>query len=510
MHFSEKLDILMNLSKTSNSELARHLSLDASHISRLRRGERQLVPDAPYMKPMATYLAKQLQEPYQQEALLEALGVSEGKMGNLVQRAGQILAWFVEPSGDDASQVRELLRGISDFRFGAAPKLDKRLMPGLEERMPGKEETRFDFGLRGKRELVLEFLGMALREDVPRTLLLYSDEPMEWLMGDVAFLKKWGGLLARVIQKGHRIRIVHTVSRNLDEMMSAINGWLPLYMTGAIEPWYYPKKRDGVFRRTLFVMEGTAALSATSIAHADGPEANLLTTEERAVRAFAEELRGYFKVCRPLMRIYTARDDEAFLSDLKDFENVRARAMVLSPNLTLNTMPLEVLQGVLSRASGIPDEEAARFERRSRAFEQSLERFARTDILQLRTPEEVQEGVRLGFGGIQSLQDEIYTPQEYLDHLENIARLLDTYPRYNVQLDWRRRPLAYRLYAKEDLGVLVVKTEEPRIVLLIDEGNLSAAFWDYLEDRAAGLGQTRSDVRARIARRCEEIREAMG
>ena len=40
MQFYEKLDFLMDLTKTSNSVLSRHMSFDASYISRLRSGKR--------------------------------------------------------------------------------------------------------------------------------------------------------------------------------------------------------------------------------------------------------------------------------------------------------------------------------------------------------------------------------------------------------------------------------------------------------------------------------------
>ncbi|MDR7871024.1 MAG: hypothetical protein RIN55_09210 [Tissierellaceae bacterium] len=58
MEFNEKLDFLMNITKTSNSSLAHYLSLDASYISRLRSGKRQLPSNTNYVDKMASYFAK--------------------------------------------------------------------------------------------------------------------------------------------------------------------------------------------------------------------------------------------------------------------------------------------------------------------------------------------------------------------------------------------------------------------------------------------------------------------
>lgn len=53
--FSEKLDYLMNLTNTTNSNLANSVSLDPSYISRLRSGARTPVKDALYLESMADF-----------------------------------------------------------------------------------------------------------------------------------------------------------------------------------------------------------------------------------------------------------------------------------------------------------------------------------------------------------------------------------------------------------------------------------------------------------------------
>ena len=66
-----------------------------------------------------------------------------------------------------------------------------------------------------------------------------------------------------VILKGNRIRIIHTVSRALNEIFDAITQWLPLYLTGSIEPYYYPRSQDGVF--SAYLIHCTADCSNCSV-----------------------------------------------------------------------------------------------------------------------------------------------------------------------------------------------------------------------------------------------------
>ena len=56
---------------------------------------------------------------------------------------------------------------------------------------------------------------MILQEKEPQTLLLFSDENMAWLYEDAAFADRRAELFTHVILKGNRVRIIHTVTRNM-------------------------------------------------------------------------------------------------------------------------------------------------------------------------------------------------------------------------------------------------------------------------------------------------------
>ena len=75
MNFSAKLDFLMTITKTTNSALSLYTSLDASHISRLRRGQRSLSRNETYSGRMASYFARNCSRDYQRNALFDALRI---------------------------------------------------------------------------------------------------------------------------------------------------------------------------------------------------------------------------------------------------------------------------------------------------------------------------------------------------------------------------------------------------------------------------------------------------
>lgn len=112
--------------------------------------------------------------------------------------------------------------------------------------------------------------------------------------------------------KGNRVRIIHTVSRDLNEFLEAITKWIPIYMTGMIEPYYYPRLRDGVFQRTMFIAPDTAAVISSSVQQDTEGMLHIFLTDRAAVGALVTEYERYFMLCRPLMRILQDRRRSGF------------------------------------------------------------------------------------------------------------------------------------------------------------------------------------------------------
>lgn len=99
----------------------------------------------------------------------------------------------------------------------------------------------------------------------------------------------------------------------MNEMLEAVTKWIPIYTTGMIEPYCYPRLRDGVFQRTLFIAPHTAAIVSSSVQHNTDGMLNLFITDRAALDALVAEYENYFVLCRPLMRIFIERDKADFL-----------------------------------------------------------------------------------------------------------------------------------------------------------------------------------------------------
>ncbi|PKM53050.1 MAG: transcriptional regulator [Firmicutes bacterium HGW-Firmicutes-5] len=482
MMFYEKLDLLMNITRTSNSSLAMYTTLDASHISRLRRGERKLVKDADYLKKMAVYFTNHCTEAYQIKTLSDVLKSQPELLQDSGKTTEKIYHWLMGYEEVEHASISGFLNGISDFQFRKTTHVSD-AYTDLNPKELKKDITLY-YGLEGKRDAVLTFLSMILETDKPDTLLLYSDESMNWLTEDLSFAGKWREMLTRVILQGNRIKVIHTVSRDLDEMLEALSKWMPLYMTGAIDPYYYPKKRDGVFKRTLFIAPNISAVTSTSLDMMESQALNILLKDKKALSSLTEEFNSYLSLCRPLLQIFTYHQKQQYLDLLREFEEEKANTLLKSKGLNWVTMPGDIAESMIGRSDSHEKEKLIQyFYERQSVFEKGLDHCTFHSQLQLPSISDIKDGVvNITFTGIPETSNLYYTTYEFKAHLENTIQYLLKYDHYNVKITTKDKNENFTLYVKEDLGAIVIKQNTPLAIFAINERNMTAAFWDYLKD----------------------------
>ena len=313
---AERLDFLMKATDTKNSALGRALSFDPSYIGRIRSGKRGLPKQLPFVEPAAAYFARNIKTEHQRELIQTVVFQGNALPESQDALTDALSAWLAEdaPLLGSTDFVTDLLQtfatagtGESDTTpAGEAPRSHQ-----AQSTAADRETTVYYYGNAGKRDAVRVFLDRLLKDSASHDLLLFSDEDMSWLYEDPAFAGRWAASLIALLQRGSRIRIIHSLNRDLNELMEAVRHWLPLYAAGDITPYYYPRLRDGVYHRTLFLAAGQCAVISDSIGtHTEGMP-NLLLTDQRALKGLALEFDHFLSLCMPLMNVYRAKKEEA-------------------------------------------------------------------------------------------------------------------------------------------------------------------------------------------------------
>ena len=304
---NERIDLLMRVTGTSNAQLARALSFDASYISRIRTGKRGLPRERSFIEPAAAFFARNVRNSLQAATLAREMGMPQGWPDDEREVERLIAAWLVgercpETSGD-----------LDSFVTSESDEAER-------EGEEGRSSTvRLFFGGEGRRQAALAFLDEIARRGRPTELLLQSDEDIAWMHADASFVDVWTHLMACLAQAGCTFTVVHTVSRDGGEMWEGVREWLPLYLGGATRPYYYPRLRDGVRKRSLFVARGTCAVVANSVTGMEGDVLSMMLTDGDAVRSLEGEFDAYLALCRPLAEVLRPEEGPSFSEAITRF-----------------------------------------------------------------------------------------------------------------------------------------------------------------------------------------------
>lgn len=478
MEFHEKLDFFMNITKTGNSFLGRKVNLDPSYISRIRRGKRGPLKDEAIIGSIADYFARSCTDDYQRKAITDALKLNCCPADSS-ELSHYIKEWLIDKKQRDVKSIDDFLNSFKMTK--SKPESIQMKQQNDFEVCPVLDEISVYYGIEGKQQAAAYFLNDVIASKQPQTLLLCSDEATDWMTEDREFAAKWSRLMATALSKGNKIKIIHTVSRNLDEMLHAISQWMPLYMSGAIEPYYYPKKRDGLFKKTLFISPGISAVVASSVGSMVCQAANLLIRDEAAIDAFTAEFDQYLSQCKPLMRIFSSAEDKKYFDTLTEFEKEKSNSIIRTESLSLVTMPDTLASEIIGRFNA-PDLNLGFYHKnRKQTFEENLETNTLFEIIPKFDLKMINRNeVIVSFSYMMNGSVLHYTKDEYVKHLEHIAYLLEEHKNFHIKMIEGVVDSSYTVYAKDDIGAVVVKTASSPVLMAINEKNLSYAFWDYL------------------------------
>ncbi len=471
--FSDKLNFLMNMTDTQNSMLAFAVSLDASHISRLRHGSRKLPKNESFVMPMARYFARNITEPFQKKTIADVLHIT-GDFPKDEEIISEIIyKWLINNETENNNRISSFLKGFSNTgKVVQSPVINSNIDITYQE-----SENNFYYGNEGKRKAVIRFLSDIIKENQPQTLFLFSDEDMSWLNEDTEYTQKWAALLFNVLKKGNKIKIIHTISRNSDEMMEALTKWLPIYMTGAVSSYYYPKLRDGVFKRTMFIAPKTAAVISNSVKNDTSDMLNIYVNNPSAIASIETEFSRFMTMCRPLMSIMNAVSKDRFWKEFADFQSIEAPTILFTQTPSLMTMPEDIAKKVSLQCPDI-------YELWKSSRKKFMDVIFKNQFVEILTPISPKGNqVFLPMNDMHAVNELSYTKIDYKKCLENTLEISKSNPNYSAV--YTESPLQdITIYVKEDVGVLIIKQSAPTTVFAFREPNMTATVWSYLSDMA--------------------------
>lgn len=502
MQFSNKLNFLMNITNTSNKELAEGISVDRSLISLLRSGKRKTPRNHDHILHMASFFARRCSADFQFHALAEMLEKPELRPGMPAERlTDHLYDWML----GDKPMLEHLFENVSQPPVSSHT--DPEHIPARLSTPPDKQ-TQFFYGNEGMREAMRRIFDVILQIDRPGPVYLVSDLNMEWLFEDYQFMNEFSDALYAIFRRGFTLCHIMPSLNYMNRYVESLRYWLPIYASGQAQVYYYPRLRDNLYRRSLAIFPGYCVQASTNIGNS--PNTIIVnSTEPALVDAYHAQFEYQLSLCRPAL--ITHREPEAFISCFRELLKDSSPAIHMVCKPAPYTLPRKFLDEYISKTEDSEWKKTLEMDRDdAELFEEKIARTGFIEICPLATAEEIRAGKVL-FATNYKINDShpVYTPETYAIHLEHILELMNKYENYHFVPMKPTERQDYNLFSSESGLTLLVSNTLPPFMLEIRRPELSQACHEYLMRTADLVGYTgirRTKIRMQIKELIQELR----
>lgn len=475
--FQKNLDFLLTELSVNVVDLARTMNFDSSYISRIRNGQRKPADPEQFATGVAGFVTNRLTSS-DRETVAKLLDCTIEQISSDGDCIKQIVHWLSNGQPVKKDVVIPFLTKLDEFDlndFIRSIRFDELKAPTVPFQLPVSKNY---YGLDEMRKGTLEFFKLTVLSKLNEDIIANDDTPMADKAAGTDFMKHYIFAVALALKKGLHINFIHNINRPFDEMMMGLEGWIPMYMTGQISPYYLKGVHNKLFGHFLY-SSGAAALSGECIMDYHQNGKMYLTNHKTELEYYRQRAKDLLSKASPLMDIYRLESADKFKAfTQKDITAQGKRRAILSA-LPIHTMSEELLLRILDQNKvGRENMEiilAHATEKRSQ-YEAILSRDTIIEEIPVLGEDEFAEHpMYLPLSGIFYEKDIAYTYEDYLEHMEQIQAYCAEHENYTVKHN-RKSPFRnIQIYIHEGEWVIVSKSKAPAIHFVIHNPQLRSA-----------------------------------
>lgn len=476
-NFSKNLNELINTLKINIKDMSKYTLCDASSISRIRYGKTKPSEPIEFASKIASYVTNK----YANETditKIEKLTNNDGE--NLYNKVFKDLTNKEENKNND--MIKSFLNNLDKFNLNdyiKAIKFDELKVPTVPFYIT---KTKNYFGLEEMKKAELDFLKGTVLSKNNEDVFMCSDMPMEDLAKDIDFSKKWMFGIACLLKKGIHLNIIHNLDRPFNEMMLGLESWIPLYMTGQINPFYFKDISTNIYHNLTYV-SGTLALAGECINnfHKDGKY--FLTSNKKEVDYYKTKSNNLLKKANNLMNIYKEENSKSYNLFLDDYLNKDGDRKRILSSLPLFTMSDDLLNEILKN-NKVPKKDINKIinykNEEFNKYNNLLKNNNINDIIYILSKEEFNKNVpSLSLSNIFYDKKIKYSYETYLKHLKETKRFANKNNNYilNISDYLTFNNISITIFDKKQ--VIISKEENPTIHFVIKHPKLVNAINNF-------------------------------
>ena len=479
--FRNKLNTLIDTLDLSINELCKSTGYESSAFFRIRRGTRNPSDPIRLGQDVSSYITRECTDNERIEKL--NILISGYKDADMSERFECLFHWLMETDAKPVNDMESFLKKLDDFDlndFITSIHYDDIKVPTAPFQIPS---SKYYYGLQEMMKAEIDFLKATVLNRSQQDVIIYSDIPMEEMSKDPQFPKKWIFGMAVMLKKGLHLNMIHNIDRPMHEMMLGLEGWIPMYMTGQVTPYYLKDTQNQIFHHLLKV-SGSAALNGDAIKNHHLEGRYHLTNNKEEVRYYRKKAEYLLEHAKPLMEIFRLADADEFrkVTDSSFMETGKRRNILSAPSLF--TMDHEYLERMLND-NNVEETVKNKVLFHHLYLQKNMEHVVENNEIAEELPyisdEEFESNPpSLCISDLYPGKDIHYTKQQYQDHLAMCKEYEKTHANYHISLSRRAVFRNLQIFIVTGKYVIISKNNSPVIHFVIRHPRLCSAIENFI------------------------------
>ena len=475
--FQINFDTLLTSLSINVADLSHFLNFDSSYISRIRNGQRRPSNPQDFAQNVSKYIAGHCSES-DKVTIAKLVHCTTDEINNDSLCRDKIIHWLLNEQIEKKDVVLPFLSKLDEFdlnEFIRSIHFDELKVPSFPFQLPTSKNY---YGIDEMCEGTLDFFKATVLSKSKEDLIANDDTPMADKANGTDFMKKYIFAVALTLKKGLHIHFIHNINRPFEEMMMGLEGWIPMYMTGQISPYYLKDVHNKLFGHFLY-SSGAAALSGECIMDYHQNGKMYLTKNKTEMSYYRQRALDILSKASPLMDIYRIESKDAFYSFVeRDIVTPGNRRSILSA-LPIHTLSEELLLQILNH-NHIEEADKKRildFAKKQRQLYENIlsNRQIIDEIPVISEMEFLEQPMLLPLSEIFYEKDIVYTYAEYLEHMEQTITYSQNNSNYTVKQNSRYPFKNIQIRILEGKWVVISKNKTPAIHFVIHNPQLRNA-----------------------------------
>ena len=463
--FNTNFNILIETFKINLSDLAKYLGFDSSYVSKIKNGIRKPLIISDFANGVCKFIINNYLDT-NNELIKDLIKCDDKDFKDADIITDKLYYWFthnVNKNNNDYN-VDNFIKKLDNFDLNdyiKSIKFDKLFTPTFPRL---KTKSQIYYGLDGYKYAQLEVLKQSAFFKSKDDIFWYSNMPMIEASKDLKFTKKYMLYLAFILKKGIRLNIIHDLDRPFKELMLGLEGWIPLYMTGQISPYYF-KNNSNYLYSIIECVSGNAILHGECVTGNLDKCKLLVSTKKDDINYYRETSNLLLKKASPLMNIYTSEKKKEFLKISNAYLNIKNKRKNILLNLPCYTISDELLNKILDHNNVSKNDRNNIYELIKSEKNNISNILSNTTIVdEIKILSEDEFNTNPCFLDLSKYYYDnkiIYNYDEYLEHIELIKKFKKDYKNYNYKINNKNVFNNINIFVIDNKQVIISKVNNP-------------------------------------------------